>query len=347
MTFTFFFLGSHIGYSQTFEQNADAYLKDLVNKGKFSGTVLVAQNGNVVFCKSYGYANKERNKINTPQIEFNIGSITKPFVAVLIMQLVEKHQITLDEPMSDFFPGIDSDKSKITLNQLLHQTSGIADYTEADLACPAFLHHPINPLKFVNCINEVKSEFTPGSKFSYSNTNYYLLGLILEKVTGQTFEQVLRENILIPLKMTHTGYKNFSENILAAQGYTMKENKLVPTAIDDIGIAYSAGGMFSTVHDLYLFDQALRTEALLKKSTLEQMFAENKSVNPSYYGLGWYVDPNGDYRTFHEGGIDGFSSCIDRFLKNDLCIIALSNFEFVECRVDITEPLTKLFTGRY
>lgn len=346
LTFTFFLLGFHISYSQTFEHNADDYLKDLVKQGNFSGTVLVAQNGNIVFCKSYGYANKEKKVINTPQHEFSIGSITKPFVAVIIMQLVEQHKIKLDESISDFFPNVDSNKRKITIKQLLHQTSGIADYTEIDLVCPTFLHHPIDPINFINCLDELKLEFIPGSKFSYSNTNYYLLGLIIEKATGQTFEQVLRENILIPLKMMHTGYKNFSGNKSAAQGYMMKVNKLVPTTIDDIGIAYSAGGMFSTVQDLYLFDQALRTDELLKKSSLEQMFEENKSVNPSYYGLGWYVDPHGDYRTFHEGGIDGFSSCLDRFLKNGLCIIALSNFEFTECRVDITEPLTKLFMGR-
>ena len=206
--------------------------------------------------------------------------------------------------------------------------------------CPAFSQHPIDPMKFVNCVNELKLEFTPGSKFSYSNTNYYLLGLILEKVTGQSFEQLLEKKILLPLKMMHTGYKNFSPKV---HGYTMKDNKLIETTTDDIGIAYSAGGMFSTVRDLYLFDQALRTDKLLKQSTLKEVFAENKSVDPSYYGMGWYVDPNGTYRTFHEGGIDGFSSCLDRYLNNDLCIVALSNFEFAECRVDVTEPLTKLF----
>ena len=260
------------------------------------------------------------------------------------MQLVEQNKISLDEPISKFFPQIDSSKKAITIKQLLQQTSGIGDYTESNLTCPALLQHPIDPINFIYCVNDLKLEFTPGTQFSYSNTNYFLLGLILEKVIGLSFEEILLKNILLPLKMTHTGYKNHSKEKFA-QGFTLRNNKLVSTEIDDIGIAYTAGGMYSTVHDLYLFDRALRTNKLLKKTSIKEIFSENKSVIPSYYGLGWYVDSKGSYRTFHEGGIEGFASCIDRYINTDICIIALSNFEFAECRVDVTEPLAKMLLG--
>jgi len=260
------------------------------------------------------------------------------------MQLVEQNRISLDEPVSQFFPQIDSGKKAITIKQLLQQTSGIGDYTDSGFTCPALLQHPINMINFIYCVNGTKLEFSPGTQFSYSNTNYFLLGLILEKVTGLSFEEILLKNILLPLKMTHTGYRYPSKEKFA-QGFTLKNDKLVPIEIDDIGLAFTAGGMYSTVHDLYLFDRALRTDKLLKKASSKEIFSENKSVVPGYYGLGWYVDSKGNYRTFHEGGIEGFASCIDRYLNTDVCIIALCNFEFAECRVDVTEPLTKMLLG--
>ncbi len=298
--------------------------------------------------KGYDYANQERKVRNSSETIFRIGSVTKPFTTVLIMRLVEQGKIDLAAPVSTYLPELDKRMYQVTVKQLLQQTSGIADYTETPLTCSAFQQRPIEPLKFVACFNELKLDFIPGSKFSYSNSNYYLLGALLEKITGQSFEQNLQKQILQPLKITHTGYQAATTPNFA-QGYTSTDGKIVPANIKDISRAYTAGGMFSTVEDLYRFEQALRGESLLKKATLEQVFAENKAVEPSYYGFGWYVGPDSssqDYRTFHEGGIAGFSSCVDRYLKNGLCIIVLSNFEFTESRVDVTEPLTKLILSK-
>lgn len=264
------------------------------------------------------------------------------------MQLVEQGKIGLDIPLANYLPEIDEKFRQVTVKQLLQQTSGIAGYTQTQLTCSAFRQPGIDPLNFLPCLQELELEFTPGTKFSYSNTNYYLLGVLLEKITGNTFEQLLQTQILLPLKMTRTGYQTTQMQNFA-QGYTSEAGKPVPTLIKDITRAYAAGGMYSTVEDLYLFSQALRNEKLLKKTTIQQVFAENKDVEPSYYGFGWYVGPDAakqDYRTFHEGGIAGFSACLDRYLHKEVCIIALSNFEFAESRVDVTEPLTNMLLNK-
>ncbi|MDJ1506341.1 serine hydrolase domain-containing protein [Xanthocytophaga agilis] len=341
-----------IACSQTLQQQADQYITDLVKKGKFSGAVLIAKQGKVLLSKGYGYANSESKKTNTPHTIFRIGSLTKPFTSVLVLQLVEQSRIDLDKPLSTYFPSEQTTETKlsqITVRQLLQQTTGLADYTETQLSCTALDQHPIQPKNFLTCLPELSLEFAPGSRFSYSNTNYYLLGLLLEQITGQTFQQLLYDKILHPLNMKRTGYLpselQSSQSQDFAQGYTLREGKVVPTQIEDIGRAYAAGGLYSTVEDLYLFDQALRNETLLKKVTIQQVFAENKAVQPSYYGFGWYVSQSTayqDYRTFHEGGIDGFSACIDRYLTNGLCVIILSNLEFTESRVDLTEPIIDL-----
>jgi CubicO group peptidase (beta-lactamase class C family) len=329
---------------QAFQKQADQYAAQLVQGGKFSGAVLVARQGKILLSKGYGYANKDSAILNNSATIFRIGSVTKPFTTVLVMQLVEEGNIELDAPLSTYLPELDEKVRPVTVRQLLQQTSGIGDYTETELTCAAFGRRPVAPMSFLPCLRELKPEFAPGSQFSYSNTNYFLLGVLLEKLTGRSFGQLLQERILQPLKMTRTGYRTGATKN-AAQGYAVRDGAVVPAMPKDITRAYAAGGMYSTVEDLYRFDQALRNEKLLKRATLQGVFAENKTVDPSYYGFGWYVGPAAgyqDYRTFHEGGIGGFSACIDRYLDKDVCIIALSNFEFAEPRVDVTEPLTKM-----
>ena len=337
-------LNCHVSYGQGIDKELDEYISSQTDMRKCNGVVLVSLNGKIIFQKSYGFANIEKKKENKLTTQFRIGSITKQFTAVLIMQLIEKKKINLNDRITDHLPEIGL-KTRATVKELLNQTSGIQDYTEVDLACDASKRIPIDNQKFAKCFSVLVSEFEPGTKFSYSNTNYYLLGLLIEKVEGKPFDQVLRANILTPLQMGSTGYLDRKNLHDLAQGYKMQDGKLTNVNIEDIKKAYSAGGMYSTVDDLFKWNQALRSDKLLRKESREQIFAENKAVDPSFYGFGWYVGHNSefkDYRTFHEGGIDGFSACIDRYVDNDLCIIFLSNFEFTESRVDFTEPIAKI-----
>lgn len=331
--------------AQPAEQRIDQFVNGQTRKGKFSGTVLVAHHGKVVLMKGYGYADQDKKLLNSSGTKFYIGSVTKPFVAVLVMRLVEERKIKLDELIGTYLPQLNPQIGRrVKVKHLLQQTSGIKDYTESTLFCSAAQRFPIDPQGYLACINELGFDFEPGSKFSYSNSNYYLLGVLLEHVSGMRFGELLQSQLLKPLGMANTGYELIKPESLA-QGYTIDKDSLIATQIKHISKAYSAGGMYSTVDDLYKFDQALRGEKLLKKSSLDAIFAENKAVEPSYYGYGWYVgyDPGmSDQRTFHEGGLAGFSACLDRYLTNNLCIIVLSNFEFVEARSDISEPITKL-----
>ena len=337
-------LHSQFTNGQGIDRELDEYISSQTDMRKCSGTVLVSHQGKIIFQKSYGFANIEKKKENKLTTQFRIGSITKQFTAVLIMQLVEQKKINLNDMIADHLPKIRL-KTRATIKELLNQTSGIQDYTEVNLDCDASKQIPIDNQKFAKCFSMLISEFEPGTKFSYSNTNYYLLGLLIEKVEGKPFEQVLKANILTPLQMGSTGYLDNRNLHDLAQGYKMQDEKLTSVNIEDVKKAYSAGGMYSTVDDLFKWDQALRTDKLLRKESRDQIFAENKSVDPGFYGFGWYVGDNSefnDYRAFHEGGIDGFSACIDRYIDNEVCIIVLSNFEFTESRVDFTEPIAKI-----
>ncbi|TRX61880.1 beta-lactamase family protein [Fulvivirga sp. M361] len=330
-------------YAQSTNYELDQLILNQVDSGKFNGVVLVADQNRIIFQKAYGFASIEKQEPNLITTKFRIGSLTKQFTSMLIMQLVEQEKISLEGQIRNYLPELNLD-SKATIEQILHHTSGIQDYTEVEIGCNIDKQMSDTPKEFAKCFQKLQSDFEPGKEWSYSNTNYFLLGILIEKISKTTFEKALKENILDPLQMNNTGYLNKnSENF--AQGYTKIDNQLLETDIADIAIAYSAGGMYSSIVDLYKWHKALLTDQLLKKENLDKIFAQNKTVDPSFYGFGWFVDHHWqfkDYRTFHEGGIDGFSACIDRYLDNGICIIVLSNFEFTESRVDLTDPIAKI-----
>ena len=322
----------------------DSMMRALADSSKFSGSVLVSDGDAVVYKRAYGYSDLGRNKRNNTSTKFRIGSLTKQFTALLIMQLVEEGRVSLDDKVTQYLPVL-SLNTTATIKQLLHQTSGITDYTEMEACIPAINKPSVTPWLLADCFNLLEEEFTPGTQFSYSNTNYYLLGLVIEKVTNKSFGAVLNEKILRPLKMKNTGYIT-SRSKGFAKGYGLAGNNLVESTIIDYDIAYAAGGMYSTVEDLYKWHTSLTTDKLLTQESLEQIFAQNDEVDPSYYGFGWFVEDNywkfETSRAFHEGGIDGFSACIDRYPAEGICIVVLSNFEFVESRVDVADPIAQI-----
>src|SRR6185369_14222828 len=227
--------------------------------GQFNGSVLVADNGQVVYKKGVGLANMEWNISNAPDTKFRLGSITKQFTATVILQLVEQGKIKLDGKITDYLPDYRPDTgARVTIHNLLTHTSGIPSYT----SLPGFLQNVSrNPFKVDEFIKKYASgdlEFEPGTKFVYDNSGYFLLGAIIEKVTGKPYEQVLKENIFDPVGMKNTGYDHW-QTILAkrATGYTNTPRGYETAAYLDMSIPYAAGSIYSTVEDLYLWDQAL------------------------------------------------------------------------------------------
>ncbi len=298
--------------------------------GQFNGSVLVAENGRVIYKKGLGLANMEWNIANAPDTKFRLGSITKQFTSMLVMQLVEQGKIKLDGKLSDYLPDYRKDVGeRVTIHQLLTHTSGIPNYT----ALPSFMEtisrNPSTVDAFIKKYGSGDLEFEPGTKFNYDNTGYFLLGAIIEKVTGKPYEQVLKENILDPVGMKNTGYDHADTLISKrASGYAKSPSGYVNAAYLDMSLPYAAGSLYSTVEDLYLWDQALYTDKLISAKSKELMFKPNLNN----YAYGWFVGKAtlGDTKETvpmisHDGGINGFNTAIIRLPANKHLIVLLDN----------------------
>jgi CubicO group peptidase (beta-lactamase class C family) len=309
--------------AQDLAPKADEIVNAYVKQKKFSGSVFVAKGGKIILSKGYGMANYELDVPNTPQTKFRLGSITKQFTAMAIAQLQERGSLSVDDPISKYLPDFPKPAGdKVTIFHLLTHTSGIPSFT----GFPDYQQIKMsrfNGEKLIAWLKDKPLEFTPGEKFKYNNSGYFLLGYLIEKVSGKPYEQFVQENIFTPLAMTSTGFDRNSALIKnRAAGYTVKGKDLENSEYIDMTVPGGAGAMYSTVEDLYLWDRALYTEKLVKKATLEKIYTPFKDN----YAYGWVVDQQFNRkRITHGGGIDGFNTTIVRFVNDDTCIIALSN----------------------
>ena len=297
---------------------------------QFNGSALVAENGKVVYKGGVGLANMEWEIPNTPDTKFRLGSITKQFTAMLTLQLVEQGKIKLDAKISEYLPDYRKDiGEKVTIHHLLTHTSGIPSYTSQPGFFANVSRDPYKVAEFVKTYTSGNLEFEPGTKFSYNNSGYFLLGAIIERLTGKTYEQALKEMIFDPLGMKNTGYDHH-DTLLAkrASGYSRTANGYTNAAYLDMSIPYAAGSLYSTVEDLYLWDQALYTDKLLTPASKELMY---KPFLQDYaYGWGiaktsFKVNDQPVPIITHGGGINGFTTTIVRFPKEKNLIVILDN----------------------
>ncbi len=302
----------------------DGFVARYQELGLFNGSALVADQGQVVLKKGYGLANMEWNISNAPDTKFRLGSVTKQFTATLILQLVEQGKIDLGAPVARYlpdYPGRTGDR--VLIRHLLTHTSGIPGYTEVP-AWGAKMRDPYTPAKFIDFFSKLDLFFEPGSHFSYSNSGYFLLGVILEKVTGQPYEKLLRERIFAPAGMSDTGYDS-TEPLLPkrAAGYDKTfDGKYVNTGYLDMSQPYSAGSLYSTVEDLYRWDQTLYADKILSAASKERMFTPGLSN----YGFGWQITKKDGVTTIeHGGGINGFNTVITRNPESKRLIVLLNN----------------------
>ena len=310
--------------------------------GQFNGSVLVADNGKVLYEKGFGMANMEWNIPNAPDTRFRLGSITKQFTATLILQLVEQGKIKLDGKLSDYLPDYRKDTgAKVTIHNLLSHTSGIPSYT----SLPGFFQNVSrNPFTIDEFIKKYASgdlDFEPGTKFVYDNSGYFLLGAIIERVAGKPYEQVLKENIFDPVGMKNSGYDHWGTIInKRANGYSRTPRGYQNAAYLDMSIPYAAGSLYSTADDLYLWDQALYGEKILSAKSKELMFKPNLNN----YGYGFVITkatlaPPTKLAVpviQHNGGINGFSTVIVRMPTDKRLIVLLDNAEDGQHLGDIT-----------
>ena len=327
-----------ISVNVTFGQAKIEQLDELINLyteyGQFNGSVLVAEKGEVIYKKGFGLANMEWKIPNQSDTKHRLGSITKQFTSMLILQLVEQGKLKLDVPISTYL--LDYPKSNgdiITIHHLLTHTSGTPNYT----SFPGFFRDssrdPYTPEEFVSFFADSTLEFKPGERFAYSNSGYFLLGVIIEKVTGKSYEQVLKDKITIPLKMNNTGYdhhRTILEN--RASGYEKNGSNYRNAAYLDMTIPYAAGSLYSTVEDLYLWDQALYTNQLLSSKYMDLLFTNHIQAGSSYYGYGWGMStrPIGTTNdsikvVSHGGGINGFNTSITRIPSDKNLVVLFNN----------------------
>jgi CubicO group peptidase (beta-lactamase class C family) len=326
----FFLLGAT---SSTFAQDKAAKIDELMklynDSGYFNGAVLVAENGKVIYKKGFGFANMEWNVPNTPDTKFRIASIVKQFTATLILQMVEQGKIKLDGKITDYLPDYRKDTGDIvTIHHLLNHTSGIPDFP----GVPGFESISRNPQKVPDFVKKFASgdlQFEPGTKYAYNNSAYFILGAIIEKLTGKTYEQVLKEKIFDPLGMKNTGYDHH-KTVLSkrASGYEKTLSGYVNAPYLDMSITFSVGGLYSTVEDLYLWDRALYSDKILTAKSKELMFKPNLEN----YGYGFNIEKVSLSETkqtvpviFHTGLLDGFATVIVRLVKDQHLIVLLDN----------------------
>ena len=302
---------------------ADLYLSKLTKERLFSGSVLIARNGKVLVRKGYGEADREKHLANTAQTKFRIGSLTKQFTAMAILILQTQGKLNVHDRICTYLSECPNPWQKITLHQLLIHTSGIPDFIRfPDFQTTQGLLS--SPTQTIARFKEKPLDFQPDEKFSYSNSGYVVLGAIIERASGETYEAFLRDNIFVPLQMVNSGYDHNNNHL--AVGY--RDQTIVPADFIDMSIPYAAGGLYSTVEDFYRWDQALYTDKLIPKNLRDKMFTPFAMPKKGGlgYGYGWGIGKEGTHPIVsHEGEINGFHSVIARYPNDKIVIIILGN----------------------
>jgi CubicO group peptidase (beta-lactamase class C family) len=285
---------------------------------QFSGAVLVAEEGQVVLSKGYGLADVEKGIANTTETRFQLASVSKAFAAMSIMILQERGLLSVDDPLCKYAKDCPAGWGSITLHHLLTHTSGLPVDPEVDFTDfnPSYLE-ALEIIKGAPLLSE------PGTEYNYSNAGYIALGYVIEQVSGVPYDEFVRDNIFTPLGMSASGAVDAGSPVEnAAVGYS-EPGKRTPFIVRPI--IHPAGGLYSTVEDLYKWDQALYGETLVKKESLDKIFTPYLND----YGYGWTVDRDGVFgrQIGHSGHIGGFRTRLTRYPDNRSTIIVLSNNE--------------------
>ena len=351
----FLILISNISFAQTKVEKIEALLNTYKEYGQFNGSVLVSEQGKVIYKDGFGMANMEWDIPNKPNTKHRLGSITKQFTAMLVLQLVAEGKLDLQAPITTYLPDYPKASGDlITIHQLLTHTAGIPNYTSFPKFFEEESRNPYTPTDFVKVFADKKLDFTPGEKFSYSNSGYFVLGVLIEKLSGKSYEKMLQDKIFTPLKMMETGYDNHADILKnRATGYGKNAGNYVNSNYLDMTIPYAAGSMYSTVEDLYKWDQALYTTKILPKKYMTLFFKPYVAAfGNSEYAYGWGVgytkigkSKDSIYAIGHGGGINGFNTNISRTTDNKSLIVLLNNTGGAPLN-DITNAIRGILHGK-
>lgn len=310
----------------TVEARLGSYFEEMERDVGFSGAVLISQAGQTLFDGAYGFASRQLDVRNTVETRFHIASVTKMFIAMAALTLVEEGRILLDERPATYVPALSSLDERVTLHHLLSHTSGVADvYDDIPDAPFEVLKAKNEGRDLLTYLASQPQKFDPGAGWSYSSTGYLLVGYVLEEVTGTTFETLLRDRVLAPLGMTNTGVDRLRRiNRGRAYGHTFADGHFV-NADNDALSPFDEGPseLYSTIGDLKLWCDALLSSPPVSATTFQLMFTAHARIDADRsYGYGWFLEPP---RRTHGGHTPGFFSRITQTPEQGLSLILLMN----------------------
>ena len=316
----FFFANQSPAQSKT-EQIVDL-VETYHELNTFNGSILIQHKGEILLNTGFGYKNtSEKSKAYSTSV-FQIGSITKQFTATVMLKLEEKGKLSIQDPVSKYIPALNV-ADKITIYQLLTHTSGIYNYTDNNEFMQHHLEQPTSQAAMIQLLNQQPLDFDPGTKMKYSNSGYLLLGYIIESVTGEKYETVVRQLIFNPLKMINSGF-DFAHltNSQKATGYNnIRDGIGKPTIIVDSTVSFAGGAIYSTTGDLLKWHLAISDKKFLKPALKEKLFTPYLNN----FGMGWVTDKFYEKNAvFHNGSIPGFTSNFYRIESDNTCIIILN-----------------------
>ena len=312
--------------AQKLTKKIDEAMEQFIKLDQFSGSILVAKDGKVLYGRAFGEADKDHHVKNTLKTKFNIGSIGKTFTGISIMQLVERGQLKVSDPVIKYLEDFPYGE-KITIHHLLTHTSGTANYfSHPDFRTKMYNIRSVS--ETLPLIYDQELRFNkPGERFSYSNSGIVILGAVIEKITGQRYADYIKENILIPAEMYDTGI-NYLDEIIEnrASGYHKSPSGKFSRNIFRMPPANSDGGIETTAEDFLKYDQALYGDKLLSEESKQKMFTPFKNN----YGYCILIDNrHGNKVVGHGGGTVGVSASFERYLNDKYVFIVLSNYSNV------------------
>jgi len=330
-------------------RQADTIFADLKSDHAPGAAVLVLRNGHTVFERGYGVTDLRSLHAIDAHTNFRLASVTKQFTAAAVMLLVHDGKLRYDDRLADVLPDFPAYGKAITIRHLLNHTSGLLDYEDLmakpDPSTPPEKIPQIHDAGVLELLKQqTTTKLAPGTKWEYSNSGYVLLGLVVEKVSGESFGDFLRDRIFVPLHMGQTVAYEAGKNEVAhrAYGYTKNGNRWQETDQSPTSATLGDGGVYSSLADLTRWDQTLRNHVLLSEAEMRPALTpvkvltgtpEEPDGKPAAYGFGWFLNPyKGHARMWHYGETVGFRTSIQRFVNEPLTVIVLCNRADLEAR---------------
>ncbi len=318
-------------FGQRKKEKLSEVMKTYHKYNMFDGAVLVAENGKIIYKEAFGLANREWNISNTTDTKFMIGSVSKPITATLVLILVQKGLISLDKTLDSYVPEFkNKPAAKVTIKQLLSHTSGISNYDIIKDFFPRISRQSFNREDYLKIYSDSALAFAPGTRYMYSSWGYFTLGHVIEKVTGKSYAQAMKDEIFDKIKMHSSGSYLHSQIVpKRAQGYDYGIGNFLSGDFRDQSNTMGTGDIYSTVEDLFKFHIALTNNTILNKELTNEMFTPG--MRPVRYGYGWfnqnfrYTPTDSIAANYHLGTTEGFNSFLVRIPETNSMAVILCN----------------------